>query len=276
MKLIAGPRSHFARSRLGRLRLGLAALVLAVLLQGGAWAEGPLTEGGSGVVREVVDGDTLVLEDGTTVRLVGIMTPKLPLGRRGFATEPLAHDAKAALEALTLGRRVTLSYGGQRIDRYGRALAHLHDEDGLWIQGELLRKGLARVYTFSDNTALSARMLALEDETRRAGAGVWTNGYYRVRDTGETVEEIGSFQLVEGRIVDAANVRGRAYLNFGADYRSDFTITISPRDMRTFRRADFDPTTLEGRRVRVRGWLKSLNGPMIEVTHPEQIEVLEE
>ena len=46
--------------------------------------------------------------------------------------------------------------------------------------------------------------------------------------------------------------------------------------MRTFRRAGVDPTSLEGRRVRVRGWLQSLNGPMIEVTHPEQIEVLEE
>ena len=271
MNLLAGPRIHFAR-----WRLGLAALALGLLLHGGAWAEEPLAKGGSGVVREVVDGDTLVLEDGTTVRLVGIMTPKLPLGRRGFPTEPLARDAKAALEDLTLGRRVTLSYGGRRTDRYGRALAHLRDEDGLWIQGELLRRGLARVYTFSDNTARSARMLALEDETRRAGEGVWTLDYYHVLTPEETGSAIGTFQLVEGRVVDAAKVRGRAYLNFGPDYRSDFTITISPKDMRTFRRAGVDPTAFEGRRVRVRGWLTSLNGPMIEVTHPEQIEVLEE
>lgn len=271
MKLIGGPRGHFAR-----VRLGLAALGLGLLLHGGAWADAGLTQGGSGVVREVVDGDTLVLEDGTTVRLVGIMTPKLPLGRRGFPTEPLAHDAKAALEALTLGRRVTLSYGGRRIDRYGRALAHLQDEDGLWIQGELLRRGLARVYTFSDNTARSARMLTLEDETRRAEQGVWTLDYYHVLAPEETGAAIGSFQLVEGRVVATAKVRGRAYLNFGPDYRSDFTITISPKDMRAFRRAGVDPTSFDGRRVRVRGWLKSLNGPMIEVTHPEQIEVLEE
>ena len=271
MNLFGGPRVHFARAR-----MGLGVLALGLLLQGGAWAEAGLTPGGSGVVAEVVDGDTLVLEDGTNVRLVGIMTPKLPLGRRGFPTEPLARDAKAALEDLTLGRRVTLSYGGRRTDRYGRALAHLHDEEGLWIQGELLRRGLARVYTFSDNTARSARMLALENETRQSGDGVWNHEYYRVLDIEETGAAIGSFQLVEGLVVDAAKVRGRAYLNFGPDYRTDFTITISPRDMRTFRRAGVDPTTLEGRRVRVRGWLQSLNGPMIEVTHPEQIEVLEE
>ncbi len=275
MKLIGGPRGHFARARtvLVLFALGLA---FGLVFHGAAGAGEPLAEGGSGVVREVVDGDTLVLEDGTTVRLVGIMTPKLPLGRQGFPTEPLARDAKAALEALTLGRRVTLSYGGRRTDRYGRALAHLHDEDGLWIQGELLRRGLARVYTFADNTAQSANMLALEGETRAAGEGVWTLDYYHVLSPGETGSAIGSFQLVEGRVVDAAKVRGRAYLNFGADYRSDFTITISPKDMRTFRRAGVDPVSLNGRRVRVRGWLKSLNGPMIEVTHPEQIEVLEE
>ena len=87
---------------------------------------------------EVIDGDTLVLADGSEVRLVGIQAPKLPLGRADFVAQPLAEEAKAALAAMTLGRTVALSYGGQRIDRWGRRLAHLHDESGRWIQGELL------------------------------------------------------------------------------------------------------------------------------------------
>jgi hypothetical protein len=32
--------------------------------------------------------------------------------------------------------------------------------------------------------------------------------------------------------------------------------------------------SLKGKRLRVRGWVKSRNGPMIEATHPEQIELL--
>ena len=256
--------------------LAVLAAAFLVLVSGAAFALEGLSGGASGVVREVVDGDTVVLEDGTTVRLVGIQTPKLPLGRAGFPTQPLAHETKAALEALVLGRRVTLSYGGQRIDRYGRALAHLEDEDGIWIQGELLRRGLARVYTFNDNRALSETMLAAEREARDAARGIWALDYYTVRGIGETEDLIGSYQIVEGRIVAADTVRGRAYLNFGPDYRTDFTISISPKDMRMFKRSNFDPTALDGRRVRVRGWLKSFNGPMIDVTHPEQIEVLEE
>ena len=80
----------------------------------------------------------------TRARLVGIQAPKLPLGRPGFKAWPLAAEAKAALAELTLGREVTLAYGGRRIDRHGRALAHLIEGAGIWVQGELLSRGMAR------------------------------------------------------------------------------------------------------------------------------------
>jgi hypothetical protein len=71
-------------------------------------------------------------------------------------------------------------------------------------------------------------------------------------------------------------VRKRTYLNFGADWRSDFTITIAPKDRRLFEADGIDPLIYQGKRVRVRGWLKSYNGPLIDATHPEQIEVIVE
>ncbi len=94
-----------------------------------------LRPGGESRVVAVADGDTLTLEDGRTVRLVGIQTPKLPLGRRGFVAEPLADQAKAALASLTLGKVVRLYYGGRETDRYSRHLAHLYLADGTWVQG---------------------------------------------------------------------------------------------------------------------------------------------
>ena len=75
-------------------------------------------------------------------------------------------------------------------------------------------------------------------------------------------------------MVDNAVVRGRGYLNFGADYRTDFTISIAPRDLKRFPAEDRLLNGYRGRLVRVRGWLEWRNGPMINVTHPEQIEVL--
>lgn len=252
----------------------IALLLVFLALAAPALAE-PLAAGGSGHVVEVVDGDTVMLDDGVEVRMVGIQAPKLPLGRAGFVAWPLAEEAKAALERLILGKTVTLSYGGRRMDRHGRALAHLHDQDGGWAQGEMLRLGFARVYSFHDNTALVDDMLALERDARAGRRGIWNNRYYRVLNATETPKFIDTFRLVEGRILDAARVRGRMYLNFGEDWRSDFTVTMSPRDMKRFPGALGEPAHWKGRRIRVRGWLKSFNGPMIEATHPQQIELLD-
>ena len=255
------------------LGLGLASLVALSPALDPAPAE-PLAA--DGVVVEVVDGDTVRLSSGLEVRLVGIQAPKLPLGRPNFQSWPLAVAAKATLEQLVGGQRVRLFYGGRRRDRHGRALAHLYQADDRWAQGEMLRRGFARVYTFADNTALTAEMLALERAARAAWRGIWSHPFYQVRVVTETPNFLYSFQIVEGRVMAAAVVRRRVYLNFGPDWRTDFTITIAPRHVRRFKNAGLAPARWDGRKLRVRGWLKSYNGPMIEATHPEQIELLAE
>jgi len=247
---------------------------LLAIVAGPVWPA-PLTQDGSGRVATVVDGDTLILDDGREVRLVGIQAPKLPLGRRNFKTWPLAEQAKAALGTLTLGKIVTLSYGGRRKDRYNRLLAHLYDSRGRWIQGKLLRGGMTRAYSFADNRAVVAQMLALERDARAARRGIWRDPFYRVRAARDAARDIGGFQLVEGRVLAVARRTKRTYINFGADWRSNFTVVVAARARRLFRAAGLDLTRLEGRRIRVRGWVKSYNGPMIEATHPEQIEILD-
>ena len=228
---------------------------------------------------EIVDGDTLVLEDGREVRLVGIQAPKLPLGRVGFETWPLAEEAKAALARLTEGRPLRLAYGGRAVDRYGRQLAHLYaqEADGseTWIQGALLAEGLARVYSFADNRSLVEEMLDLEIAARNEGLGIWAHPFYALRSPEGLADYEGGFELVEGRVRAAAEVKGRVYLNFGEDWREDFTVVLQPKVRRLFEREGLDPLEYEFHLIRVRGWVKSFNGPMIEVTHPEQIEVLE-
>lgn len=226
-------------------------------------------------VIEVVDGDTVLLDDGWQVRLVGIQAPKLPLGRKNFKKWPLADESKSVLEALVLDRKVALAYGGQRVDRHGRRLAHLFLDDETWIQKELLSAGMARVYSFPDNRAVVAEMLAAEGSARSKSTGIWGNDWYAVRAPDALARDIGGFQLVEGRVVDVADVRGTVYLNFGADWRNDFTIKVGKRPRKVFEAAGFDLLALKGRTVRVRGWLDEYNGPMIEATHPEQIEILD-
>lgn len=250
---------------------------LIVLIASPALAAGgapALVGGGSATVVEVLDGDTVTLADGRRVRLVGIQAPKPPLNRPESERWPLAERARVALEELCRGATVTLAYGGRRIDRHGRTLAHLYDSNGRWLQGEMLSRGLARVYSFADNRALVAEMLALERAAREAGRGIWSEPYYGILDARAIGPGTRGFQIVEGRVHDVALLRGRGYLNFGADWRTDFTLGLDAASLRRFAEAGIDLRSLQGRRVQARGWLRSFNGPMIEVTHPEQIEVL--
>ena len=227
------------------------------------------------IVTAVVDGDTVRLDTGAEVRLTGIQAPKLPLGRKGFRPWPLAAEAKAALSALSRDRRVRLAYPGQRHDRWGRLLAQMHVGD-VWIQREMLLRGLARVYTFPDNRADADALYDAERAARAARRGIWALDWYRIIDAADAGRLIGTFQLVEGRVKSAAIVRGRGYLNYGDDWRSDFTVSIAPESLKLFRAAGVSILNLKDRRLRVRGWLVSRNGAMISVTHPEQIEILEE
>ena len=227
-------------------------------------------------VVEVIDGSTVLLEDGETVRLAGIEAPKHTSRDASSGMEPLAERAKQALVDLVQRRRVRLATGNVPRDRYDRLRAHVvRSDDGTWIQGALLAAGLARVHSLVDDRAGVAEMLVIERRARAARLGIWSQPRFGVRAAGEIGNRLHSFQLVEGRVVAAAVVRGRGYLNFGDDWREDFTVSIGPRDRRRFEAEGIAVEDYEGRLVRVRGWVDSFNGPMIEATHPEQIEVLE-
>lgn len=228
--------------------------------------------GETGRVGRVTDGDTFTLEGGLRVRLSAIAAPG-----RG---EAFSAEAKAGLRALVGERRVRLSYGGDTRDRYGRALAQVHTlgPDGtpdLWVQAEALRLGLARVVTWPGETVDSGALLAVEDEARRAGRGLWALPDYAVRspEPNALAQDVDSLQIVEGIVLDVATVRGRTYLNFGADYRSDFTVVVAKKHAKRF--AALDLASLEGARVRVRGWVELMNGPMMWASHPARIEVLD-
>lgn len=278
--MIAEGQPPLALPRLTRRRV-IAGLACAACVAPPASAVRPgpapppgLSEGPTGRVAAVLSGDTLDLEDGTRVRLAGIQAPE-PAGG-GRPPWPLATEAAAATGLSLLGRSVRLLHPDDRRDRWGRSLAHVVRDDGLWAQGMLLTEGLARVHTQPRTANGAVAMLDLERTARAARAGIWRHRFYRIRNPDETWGDLDSVQIVEGRVADAAVVRGTAYLNFGTDWRRDFTFRIGAEGRRAFRAAGIDPAALTGLRVRGRGWVFAMNGPMIDLTHPAALEVLEE
>ena len=226
-------------------------------------------------VSTVVDGGQFVLTDGRRVRLAAIQTPMLSLGRSNVEDQPLAEEARTRLAGLVLNRTVGLAFDERGTDRHGDVLAFVRLDDAKgWLQALLVSDGLARVRTLADSRKCADALLAHEDRARQAKRGIWAHPSYRIRQPGELDRDIGTFQIVEGTVVDAVERRDRIFLNFGPDYRTDFTIAISPRVARLLRKHGTDPLAWKAKRVRVRGWISLLHGPEIELTHREQIEIL--
>lgn len=277
--------------RKGMFPAAIMAVQLFVLNWNAAWGEDGftphgLTAGRAGRVAAVISGDTLRLDDGRTVRLAGIQAPQSlgprssgnPRGGSGALQDDpirrsLAHTARNALSALAEGKSFTFYFAGHRRDRYGHFLAQAVGRDGAWLQGRMLALGLARVYHISDNQALVGMLYARERTARMARRGIWARTFYAPRSPDAAQADIGSFQIVEGRVRAVAVVRGTTYLNFGANWRTDFTVKIPKKEQKKYRAVHGDPLVLRGRTVRVRGWVVSENGPMIVLTHPEALEV---
>ncbi|HOE82907.1 MAG TPA: thermonuclease family protein [Myxococcota bacterium] len=118
-------------------------------------------------VSYVIDGDTLELENGERVRILGINAPEL-----GRPYECGAQEALALLEDLSLRKTVHLTYEADCRDRYGRLLAHVYADDqplGL----ALIQAGLARPLFMGDNRDFEAEYKLATQIAKAKGLGIW-------------------------------------------------------------------------------------------------------
>lgn len=221
-------------------------------------------------VRRVVDGDTLLLEDGTRVRLVGADAPEL--GRDGRADAPMAHDARRHLDQLVSlsNGQVILHLGPEPRDRYGRLLARVSSLRHGDFAAHLLRNGLALAVAVPPNTAGYSCLLAAEREARAAGLGLWHVGDGPVV-AANTVQSTG-YAIVRGRAGEWRIRRGDRLIEL------DGAVTLRVRDADLERW--FADSTLEsyaGRLLEVRGWVHpwSRGRFAITVQHPVTIEILD-
>ncbi len=227
-------------------------------------AEPAFTPGGEAQIREIVDATTLAVADGRSLRLVGVDAPLYG---------PLAQQAKAALAALIAGNVITLRFAGNPRDRQGRVLAQIY-VGSVWVQGELIRRGLARVRGTADNRLGITDLLALERQARRYHRGIWSDRAYAVLSAADAARFAGTFQLVSFAVTDAAREAGRVFLRSGPDRQSAFALAFDSPALALCRETGLDPLALKGKRILARGFIDGRLHPTIAIAFPEQIELL--
>ncbi len=243
----------------------------------------------AGVVVEVIDAVTLRLSDGQVVRLAGVIAPTPPRAVASLAANASSGpwrpeaNAKTALTALVANNaaiEIAVADLKARTDRYGRTIAHVmstRDGNATWLQGALLNSGHARVTSIAGGSVCINEMLTLEAEARHDSRGLWANAAYRAIDANDTRaldRQRSAFAIVEGTVASVAQRSTRTYINFGRDWKWDFTATVPKSVIKNSTGAVNKLASLSGRRVRVRGWIERRNGPMIEVTDLDEIEDL--
>ena len=158
-----------------------------------SWCDDPRDE----VIAEVIDGDTIDLESGERLRLLGVDAPELyysghELCSSEESTECCYGDTAHQWLAETLppGTTVRLEFDLDCEGIYGRTLAYLYlsEEDGetgesesLFINEELLKEGMARVYDADVEQAQDIRYIERFREAQLLaqtnGAGLWGECY---------------------------------------------------------------------------------------------------
>ena len=207
------------------------------------------------------DGRTLLLADGRELRLAAI---------------EVADDSRAALQALVAGHPLRLERLGPEHDRYGRLVAFAFIGDAQQsVQQALLEQGYARVSARVGDKPCADGLLSAERAARTAGRGLWADPNFAplsAENLTRLQAERGQFALVEGKVLSVRESGATIYVNFGRRWTRDFTVTILRRLERAFAAAGVEPKKLEGRRIRVRGWIEQRGGPIIAAEAPEQIE----
>jgi len=118
-------------------------------------------------VVEVIDGDTTTIEGGYRVRYIGIDTPEVYPVAEDFGIE-----AWEANRDLVEGKEVRLERDVSETDRYGRLLRYVY-VDGIFVNAELLRLGLAEAKAYPPDTKYQDYFEELEAEAREAERGMW-------------------------------------------------------------------------------------------------------
>src|SRR5687767_4852572 len=189
------------------------------------------------------------------------------------AAEPLRWEGPAAVTEVLEGDLLRLSDG--RIVRLAgiRIPAAEVEQDGAPAIAGQARAELIRLLDGLTVRLAPAEMLALEHAARAQARGLWAVAAFMPQDARALRDSTGHFRIVRGRVVRVAPTESYVYLNFGDDWRADFTVRV--------RRAELDGAFagielagLAGSLVEVRGVVLDAGGPLIELSHPEQLQVL--
>ncbi len=123
-------------------------------------------------VKRVIDGDTVVLENGERLRYAGINAPELHTAKG--IPQPFAVEAYKLNKKLVEGKTLYLELSLRKRDRYGRLLGELYFENGTPVSAILVKRGFAFVCYYPGSGKYYQKYLPLQREAIRERKGIFS------------------------------------------------------------------------------------------------------
>ena len=213
-------------------------------------------------IKKVFDGDTVVLDDDTKVRLLGINTPEMESSKR--QEEPVAKEAKQYLQSLIAGKKVRLETDAVEYDKYQRKLGHLFTEDGKHLNLKLVEQGLAAVNIHPPNLLHLERLIEAQQAAEKRSIGIWGENRYRPRSIEKIRESRRGWQRWVGK--PRTIKEGRKYTRL--QFSENINVRIPKENLTYFP----DLRDYLDKEVEVRGWISKRKQEFsILIRHPSAL-----
>ena len=221
-------------------------------------------------IRHVIDGDTLVVNDGRKLRLIGIDTPELGRDRRPH--EKGALEARDFLRALlSQSGAYPVVFGSETHDHHGRLLAHLFLGNGDNVQALLLLEGYATTLNIPPNISFSDCYDQQQAIARNSSRGLWALAQYQPLAAQHLGPDSSGFRIVFGELSRLGESRTAIWLNFG----KHLGIRIQRKDLPYF--PELQLKAVPGTRLEARGRLYRRKGQLrMTLRHGNDLKILTE
>jgi len=289
---VINPSSYMAKNRKNKLYL---LIISTALIIGGVFVyfiisrdnQSNSSPVGAKTVTKVIDGDTVIVEGGASVRLLGIDADE--------KSYPCYDAAKNRLEELVLGKEVVLEKDQSDQDQYKRYLRYLILDDQN-IDLQLVEEGLAVARFSPENQKYKEKIQKAETAAKEKKIGCKWGGVTLPREETKTefkwekltaeatgLEVIGDCQagnfsgkekIIEGKVADAYKSKtNTVFINFDKPYPNHcFVAVIFSANLYKF--IENPEKYYANKTVRIKGVIKEYEGkPEVILSDPSQIEV---
>ncbi len=213
-------------------------------------------------VEKVYDGDTIMLEGGLHVRLLGVNTPEIQ--SRVRSEEPGGIAAKEWLQKLLKEQTIFLEHDEEKKDKYKRKLAHVFLPNGKHVNLALLENGLGTLSIIPPNLRYANKLIQAQQHAEKKKLGIWGMPEYQPRSIAQISDHTSGWRRFTGSPVGIKVNKKYTRLIFS----DKIDVRIANANLKLFP----EISTYVGKPLEIRGWVaRSKDHYTILIQHPSSL-----